>query len=276
MESDVFSVDYLKALAEAYLVPFAINLVLAALVFIIGRTVARVITRVVARLCERAQLDRSLVKFIADLVYALLLMIVVIAALERLGVKTTAAIAVIGAAGLAIGLALQGSLANFATGVLIIMFKPYRVGDVIAAAGSTGKVDAIRIFNTVLVTGDNRQLIIPNGNIFSGSIENLTAMETRRVDMVFGIGYDDDIRRAKQLLEQILADDERVLEDPPPVVAVSELADNSVNFVVRPFVKTADYWSVLFDTTEKVKLVFDENGITIPYPQRDVHLHQAA
>lgn len=272
---DIFSLDYLKHLANGYLVPFLINLVLAGLVFYIGRAVARVLVRAFTNIVG-PKLDASLVKFLADLLYAVLLMIVVITALERLGVKTTAAIAVLGAAGLAIGLALQGSLGNFASGVMIILFKPYRVGDFVSVAGNSGTVEAIRIFNTVLITPDNRTILIPNGQITSGSIENLTVRGERRVDMVFGIGYDDDIKKAKELLRRIVSEDERVMAEPAPLVALSELADSSVNFVVRPWVKASDYWAVKFDITERVKLEFDANGISIPFPQRDVHVHNVA
>lgn len=275
-DSGFWTVANFQKLAEEHVVPFAINLVLALLVFVIGRIGAKIITRVVVRVCERAKVDESLTKFIADLVYALLLMIVVIASLERLGIKTTAAIAVLGAAGLAVGLALQGSLGNFASGVLLIIFKPYQVGDLVTLAGTTGVVESIQIFNTMLLTGDNKTVILPNGSITGSTIVNITKKGQLRVDMVFGIGYDDDLKKAKELLMQILNEDERILEDPPPQVAVSELADSSVNFVVRPWVEAKDFWGVKFDTTEKVKLVFDENGISIPFPQQDVHMHQAA
>jgi len=273
---DFFSVDHLEALADRYLVPFSVNLALAILVFLIGRAVARLIVRAIGRVAERAKLDESLRKFLCDMSYAVLLMVVVITALERLGIKTTAAIAVLGAAGLAVGFALQSSLGNFASGVMIIVFKPYKVGDVVTVAGQTGKVDGVKIFNTVLVTPDNLTMMIPNGQITAGTIVNLTALGTRRVDLVFGIGYGDDIKKAKELLDKLVREDSRVLADPAPVVAVSELADSSVNFVVRPWCAVADYWDVRFSLIERVKLEFDAAGISIPFPQRDVHLHQLA
>jgi small conductance mechanosensitive channel len=273
---DIFSVEYAEHLADAYAVPFAINLVLAALVFFVGRIIARALERFAGRLFERANMDRSLSNFLCDLIYALLLMIVIIAAFERLGVKTTAAIAVLGAAGLAIGLALQGSLGNFAPGVMLIFFKPYAVGDVVTVAGSTGTVESIQIFTTVLLTADNQKIIIPNGQITSDSITNITALETRRVDLVFGIGYGDDIVKARGIIESVINADERILKDPAPVIAVNELGDNSVNFVVRPWCKTSDYWAVRWSVIEQVKIAFDANGISIPFPQRDVHIHQAA
>ena len=175
---------------------------------------------------------------------------------------------------LAIGFALQGSLANFASGVMLVIFRPFKTGDYVEAGGSSGSVEEITIFNTVLKTPDNKKVIVPNSKITADNITNYSAQEVRRIDMVFGIGYDDDLRRAKQSLEQMLAEDERVLKEPAPLVAVLELADSSVNFAVRPWVKREHYWDVHFDLTEKVKLAFDEQGISIPFPQTDVHLHQ--
>ena len=271
---DFFSVEYLEKLVHQYLVPFAINLLIAILVFYIGRAIARLIVRVLGNVAQRSKVDESLTKFLLDLAYGLLMAVVFIAVLERLGIKTTAAVAILGAMGLAVGFAMQGSLGNFASGVMIIIFKPYKVGDVVSVAGHTGKVDSIQVFNTVLVTPDNRRIMIPNGQVTSGSIENITALDTRRVDIVFGIGYDDDIKKAKEMIEGILESDSRILPEPAPQVAVSELGDNSVNFVVRPWCKTGDYWGVMFDTLERLKQAADENGISIPYPQRDVHLFQ--
>jgi len=273
---DFLSPENLKAMFDTYVVPFAINLVLAALVFFFGRIVARVIVRLVDKLLNRANVDESLRKFLGDVIYSALLVVVVIAALERLGVKTTAAVAVLGAAGLAIGLALQGSLGNFASGVMIVGFRPYSVGDVVSVAGLTGKVEAVKIFNTVLMTPDNRRIIVPNGSITSGPIENITAMPTRRIDLVFGIGYGDDIDKAREIINKVLAAETRLLPDPEPQVAVAELADSSVNFVVRPWVKTEDYWGARFDLIETMKKEFDANGISIPFPQQDVHMHQVA
>jgi len=194
---------------------------------------------------------------------------------QMVGIETTSFIAILAAAGLAIGLALQGSLANFAGGVLILMFRPYKVGDFVDAQGVTGTVDEIQIFNTVIMTGDNKRIIVPNGAISNGIITNFSAEATRRVDFIFGIGYDDDIAQAKSTLKRIFAEDDRVFTDPEPLVVVSELADSSVNFTCRVWVNAADYWGVFFDTTEKVKLVFDKENISIPYPQSDVHIHQA-
>jgi len=219
----------------------------------------------------KSKMDDILINFVASIFKTILLLFVVIAALDQLGVDTTSLIALLGAAGLAIGLALQSSLQNFASGVMLIIFRPFKAGDFVEVAGTAGVVETISIFSSTLRTGDNREIIIPNGSIYGGTITNYSARETRRVDMVFGIGYDDDIKKAKQMLDDIVNADERVLADPKPVIAVSELADSSVNFVVRPWVKTADYWAVLWDLTEEVKLKFDEAGISIPYPQMDVH-----
>jgi small conductance mechanosensitive channel len=271
---DFFSVDYLKGLVHAYLVPFGINLLLAAIVFLVGRMVARFIVKFADGVMTRANVDLSLKKFLGDLLYAVLLLVVVIATLGRLGVETTAAVAVLGAAGLAIGFALQGSLANFAAGVMIILYKPYRVGEVVNVAGHIGTVQAIHIFNTIMLSADSRTIIIPNGQITSGTIENLSAAGIRRVDMTIGIGYGDDMKQAKEVMMAVLEADDRVLKDPPPEVAVAELGDSSVNLVVRPWCTAGDYWAVKFDMTERIKNALDANGISIPFPQRDVHLHQ--
>ncbi len=269
------SANYLQYVANQYLVPFGIRLVVAFLVFYIGKAVAKAIVRAVDKMTE-GKLDDSLRRFLMSILRALLYMVVVIAALDRLGVETTAAIAILGAAGLAIGLSLQGTLGNFAAGVMLILFRPYKIGDVINAGGHTGKVQGIEVFNTLLLTGDNRKIIIPNGQIVGGSIENLSAMPTRRVDMVFGIGYGDDIKKAKGILDELIAADDRILKDPAPTVAVGELADSSVNFIVRPWVNSKDYWAVKWSLTEAVKLRFDQEGISIPFPQQDVYMHNVA
>ncbi len=253
---------------------YAVKIVGALAIIIIGRIVAGMLSKMVMRLMRKGNTDETLTKFVGSLVRITLLVFVIIAALGTLGVQTTAFVAIIGAAGLAIGFALQGSLSNFAAGVMLIIFRPFKVGDSVEAGGSAGAVEEIRIFNTIIRTWDNKEVIIPNSKITGDTIVNSSAKDTRRVDMVFGIGYDDDIRKAKEIFEQILADDDRVLKDPVPTIALSELADSSVNFIVRPWVKRDDYWGVFFDTTEKVKLTFDEKGISIPYPQQDVHLYK--
>ena len=222
---------------------------------------------------REARMDYMLISFVSSILSVFLLLLVVVASLGRLGVDTTSLIALVGAAGLAIGLSLQDSLKNFAAGVLLIIFRPFKEGDFVEVAGTSGIVEHIAIFNTILRSGDNRELTVPNGQIYTDTIVNYSKRPTRRVDMVFGIGYDDDLLKAKQVLLSILEADERILKDPAPVVAVSELADSSVNFIVRPWVANADYWPVLWSITEQVKLRFDEEGISIPYPQLDVHNH---
>ena len=265
-----FSLENLQSL----LVSYGLNVLWAIVILLIGRWLAGLFTGMLKKGLSRAEVDPGLTSFLGTLVYYAILTFVIIAALARVGVQTTSIIAVLGAAGLAVGLALQGALANFAAGVLILFFKPYRVGDLVEIAGATGKVESIQIFTTVLETPDQKTVIVPNAQATGGNIVNYTVKGTRRLDMVFGIGYADDLLKAKGLLEQVLAEDGRVLQDPPPTVAVLELADSSVNFAVRPFVKVADYWPVLFDTTEKVKLLFDQEGVSIPFPQQDVHLFQ--
>jgi small conductance mechanosensitive channel len=208
------------------------------------------------------------------MVYYALLIFVVIAALGQIGIQTASFVAIVGAAGLAIGLAMQGSLSNFAAGVLIIIFKPFKIGDFVEMAGTAGVVENIMIFTTEMKTGDNKKIIVPNSSVLGGVITNYSANDTRRVDLVMGIGYNDDIDKAKQVLEEIINADERILKDPAPLIAVSELADSSVNFAVRPWVKSADYWAVYFSLNETVKKRFDQEGISIPYPQQDIHLHK--
>jgi len=258
-----------------YVIPWAMNIGMAIAIFIIGRMVAGIVVNVVRKLLEKAGTDDMLTNFVCSIAKAVLMLFIVIAALNQLGVDTTSFIALIGAAGLAVGLSLQSTLQNFAAGVMLILFKPFKLGDFIEAGGSAGVVEKITIFNTIMKTGDNREIIVPNGDIYGGTITNNSARDTRRIDMVFGIGYDDDIKKAKDLLNEILAADDRILKDPAPLVAVAELADSSVNFNVRPWVKSADYWKVLYDVTEKVKLTFDENKISIPYPQMDIHMDKS-
>jgi small conductance mechanosensitive channel len=253
---------------------YGIKVLAAVVIFIVGKWVAKAIRGLVQRMMRKAQMDETLLKFVGNLTYIALLAFIIIAALSQLGIQTTSFIAVLGAAGLAIGLALQGSLANFAAGFLMILFRPIRVGDYIEGAGVAGTVEEIQIFTTTLVTPDNKTVIIPNASLTGDNIVNWTMKGTRRVDMVMGIGYDDDIDKAKQIMADILAEDERILKDPAPQIAMIELADSSVNFVVRPWANASDYWGVYMGITEKIKKAFDANGISIPYPQRDVHLYQ--
>ncbi len=253
---------------------YGMKIVGALAILIIGRIVVGIITGAVKKIMRKSKTDETLVKFLSSLTKTGLLVILFIVILNQLGVQTTSFVAIIGAIGLAIGFALQGSLSNFAAGVMLILFRPFKAGDFVEAGGTIGSVEEIGIFSTIMKTPDNKKIIVPNSNITGGNIINYSAKETRRVDLVFGIGYDDNLKKAKQILEQILQADDRILKDPAPVVAVSELGDSSVNFVVRPWVKSSDYWSVYWDLTEKVKLTFDAEGISIPYPQQDVHMHQ--
>jgi small conductance mechanosensitive channel len=266
----------IEKMISIYVVPWSINIALAIVVFIVGRLVAKVLVKVLERLLVRAKVDAMLVEFIGSIASAALILFVIIASLDMLGVNTTSLIAMLGAAGLAVGLALQGSLQNFASGVLLIIFRPFQVGNYIDAGGISGTVEKITIFNTIMLTPDNREIIVPNGSVYGGTITNYSARDTRRVDMVFGISYGDDIKKAKDILMQAMESDERILKDPVPMVALAELADSSVNFVVRPWVNAADYWGVKFDFTEKIKLSFDQNGVSIPFPQMDLHMNQAA
>ena len=254
-----------------YISLYAIRIVGSILIFFVGKWVARVITSLFIRGMEKSNLDETLRKFLDDIVYGLLLVVVVLAALNNLGVNTTSFVAILGAAGLAVGLAFKDTFSNIGAGVLLIVFRPFTVGNFIQVAGESGVVEEINLFSVMMKTGDNKQIIIPNSSIIGGNITNFSAKETRRVDFVFGIGYDDDLKLAKTTLEEIINEDERVLKDPATFVAVSELADSSVNFVVRAWVKSSDYWGVYFDTLEKVKLTFDEKNISIPYPQMDIH-----
>ncbi len=245
-------------------------------ILIIGWMVAKFVTGLMRKGMTRGQVDSTLIGFVSNLAFMGLMALVVISALGQLGVNTTSFAAIIAAAGLAVGFALQGSLGNFAAGVMLIIFRPFKTGDFVEAGGVAGVVEDVQVFATIIRTGDNKKITVPNGLITGSSIVNYSAKPTRRVDMVFGIGYDDDIKQAKQILEDVVSADQRVLADPPPTIAVTELADSSVNFVVRPWVNSGDYWPVRFDITENVKLAFDKQGISIPFPQTDVHVHQSA
>lgn len=257
-----------------YLTVYGLRVVAAVAIFIIGRWVAGGVANLIKRMMQKSKTDETLVKFVRSLCYIAMLAFVIIAALNQLGIQTASFIAVLGAAGLAIGLALQGSLGNFAAGVLMIIFKPFKVGDFIEGAGIAGVVEEIQIFTTKLLTPDNKTVIVPNAKMTGDNIVNYTMKGTRRVDMVFGIGYDDDIDQARKVIQDIINADERVLKDPAPMVAVSELGDSSVNFTARAWTAAGDYWSFYFDTTEKVKKQFDAEGISIPFPQRDVHVYE--
>jgi small conductance mechanosensitive channel len=255
-------------------IEFGMKTVVAIVIFVVGRIVARMLTKGLRKLMQAQEVDKILETFVSNLVYWTVMIFVIIAAINQIGVQTTSLIAVMGAAGLAVGLALQGSLSNFAAGVLIVMFRPYRVGDFVEAAGIAGVVEQVQILTTILRTGDNKRIIVPNSQIMSSIITNYSANDKRRIDMVFGVSYSDDLDKVRANLEELIAADERILKDPAPVIAVSELADSSVNFIVRPWVATADYWAVFWDLTEAVKKRFDREGISIPFPQQDVYIHK--
>lgn len=240
-------------------------------IFYIGKKVAKFLVSILEKMMQKSSFDETLSKFALSVIHVALLVFVALAALSNLGIETTSFVAIIGAAGLAVGLALKDTLSNIGAGVLIIIFKPFKLTDFVEAGGVAGVVEEINLFSTIFKTGDNKVIIVPNSSVIGGSITNYSKKETRRVDFTFGIGYDDDLKLAKQILEEVSNSDERVLKDPAAFVAVSALADSSVNFVVRVWVKKDDYWGVFFDITEKVKLTFDEKGITIPYPQMQVH-----
>ncbi len=263
-------INYLEDAIQLY----ALDIVIALLIIILGRWVVKGIRSVFGKVLKKRGVDETLSRFMSNIVYALLMAVVFIAAIGQLGVDTTSLVAIIGAAGLAVGLALQGSLSNFASGVMIIIFKPFVAGHYVEAGGVAGTVEEVSVFTTTLRTPDNKIIILPNGQVTGGSITNYSVEQKRRIDFVFGIGYGDDIKKAKEIMTEVISSDERVLKDPAPTIGVLELADSSVNFAVRPWVKTADYWSVYWDIMERMKLRFDEEGISIPFPQTDVHLFQ--
>jgi len=252
---------------------FGISLFIALSILIIGRQVVKILIKVISTALERSNTEDTVRIFVTNLLNTLLMIVVFIAAINQLGIQTTSIIAVLGAAGLAIGLALQGSLSNFAAGILIVIYRPYKVGDYIQADNHLGTVDDIQIFSTVLKTPDNKLVIVPNGSIMNGSIVNFSNQDKRRVDIIASCSYEDDIDKVKSVLADILSKDDRILNEPKPRIAVSELADSSVNFIVRPWVKNSDYLDVYYSLLEEIKKRFDQEGIAIPYPQTDVHIH---
>ncbi|WP_316901604.1 mechanosensitive ion channel domain-containing protein [Pseudodesulfovibrio indicus] len=268
-----FNITQLTETLTFYVTQYGLRILVALLVFIIGRMIAKGVANGSKKVMLKASVDETLAAFLKNIIYYALLAAVVIAALGQAGINVTSFLAVLGAAGLAVGLALKDSLSNFAAGVMLILLKFFRKGDYVTVGGQSGTVSAINIFNTVLTTPDNKVITVPNSAVLGGTITNVTANDTRRVDMVFGIGYDDDLLKAKKTLERIISEEPRILPEPAPVIQVNELGDSSVNFVVRPWTKTGDYWGVYFAITEKVKLVFDAEGISIPYPQTDVHVY---
>ncbi len=269
------SVQYLQ-ITKDWLIANGSGILVAIIILVIGRWLAMWLASLGRKAMIKGGVDETLSRFLGKLIYYGLLTAVVIAAADQMGIKTTSFLAILGAAGLAIGLALKDSLSNFASGVMLILFRPFKVGDYVTAGGVSGTVQQIDIFSTIFLTVDNQKIIVPNAGITSGVITNVNAEPTRRIDLVVGIGYDDDIRKAKNTLEDLVLAEKRILEDPAPIVAVSELADSSVNLIVRPWVQTEDYWGVRLDLIEKIKLTFDEKGISFPYPQQDVHMYQQA
>lgn len=272
------NIDY-QALLNQFIAnagEYSIRVIAALAIFVIGRWVVGALTRALRTLMEKRNIDIALRSFVTSLIYWVLIAFVLVAVLSQLGIETTSFVAMLGAAGLAVGLALQGSLANFASGVLIILFRPFHVGDYVEAGGTAGVVQDINILTTVMFTPDNKKIIVPNSAVMAGTITNYSANDTRRLDLVYGVSYDDDVRKVQRILEEIIAAEPRCLKDPQPTIGVLAHADSSINFAVRPWVNKADYWAVFFDLNKTVKLRFDEEGITIPYPQRDVHLFPAA
>ncbi|MEZ8144397.1 mechanosensitive ion channel protein [Enterovibrio norvegicus FF-33] len=257
------------------LLQYAVNVISALVIIIIGNWVVKKIAGTVAKVLRKKDLDNAVVEFVHTFIRYLLFVIVLIAALGKLGVQTASVVAVIGAAGLAVGLALQGSLSNFAAGVLIVAFRPFKSGDYVEIAGVAGSVDSIQIFSTVLKTPDNKMIVVPNGGVISSPITNYSRHDTRRIDFVVGVSYNADLKKTKDVLTRVLAAESRLLAEPEPTIGVVELADSSVNLVVRPWVRTGDYWPVYFDLLQAIKEALDEEGIEIPFPQMDVHVQKS-
>jgi len=253
---------------------YGLKLILAILTLTIGLWFIKIVVRGFSSIMDRRNLDQSLKPFLRTLVSTLLKVMLVISVMGMVGIEMTSFIAILGAVGLAVGMALSGTLQNFAGGVMILIFKPFKVGDYIDATGYSGTVHEIQIFNTIMKTSDNKTIIIPNGSLSSSSMINYSIEATRRVDMTFSTGYNDDIKKTKDVLNNLIDEDERILRDPEPFVAISQLADSAVNFVVKVWCNSSDYWGIYHDMQEKVKITFDHEGISIPYPQREIHVHQ--
>lgn len=264
---------WLESHSELF-IQYGVNILAAIVILFIGNIIVKTISNSVAKLLEKKQMDQAVVHFISSLVRYVLFVIVLIAALGKVGVQTASVVAVIGAAGLAVGLALQGSLANFAAGVLIVAFRPFKAGDYVEIGGVAGSVESIQIFQTVLTTPDNKMIVVPNGSVISSAIVNYSRHATRRIDYVIGVSYKADLKKTKEVITRVLESESRLLQTPAPTVGVVALADSSVNFVVRPWVKTAEYWDVYFDLLQAIKEGLDAEGIEIPFPQMDVHLNK--
>lgn len=266
--------DIIKQL-QVVVSQYGLQVLGAVATLVLGIWLAKILSKSLGKVLKKRNVEETLIKFTVSLIKVALITFVIISAASQIGIQTASFVAVIGAAGLAIGFALQGSLSNLAAGVMLIIFKPIKVGDYIEGGGALGSVEAVGIFITSLLTPDNKVIYVPNSTLTNGNITNYSAKDTRRVDMVFGIGYSDDIDKAKNVIQSVLNNDSRVLKEPAPQIVVSELGDSSVNFNVRPWVNTSNYWGVYFDTTEQVKKKFDEQNISIPFPQRDVHMYQS-
>jgi small conductance mechanosensitive channel len=271
MEKDMQQfLDFLEK-NQQLILSYSVKVLVALVILYLGRWLSKSLTRMLEKALIHRKVDRAVVSFLSGIIQAAIMVATILIALSQVGIQTASFIAILGAAGLAIALALQGSLSNFASGVLIILFRPFRAGDFVDAAGVSGVVEKIEIFQTVLKSPDNKRIIVPNSQITGSAIINYSAEKTRRVDLTVGISYESDLKKAKQLLEQILKADSRILAEPAPVIAVGALADSSVNILIRPWVNAADYWPVYWDTLEKIKLTFDEHQIVIPFPQMDLH-----
>ncbi|NMH59240.1 mechanosensitive ion channel family protein [Alteromonas ponticola] len=270
----LFTAEDIERYINVYAIPWAINIAMAVIIFVIGRIVVSIVMSMFAKVMARSKYDQMLIDFLESIISAVLMLFVIVASLDELGVNTTSLVAILGAAGLAIGLSLQDSLKNFAAGVMLLVFKPFKSGNFVECAGTAGTVQKIGIFTSTLTSVDNKEIIIPNGKIYSDRITNYSARDTRRCDMTFGIGYDDDLRKAKAVLQELVDEEERILKEPACLIGVNDLGDNSVNFTVRPWVASSDFLAVKLAFTEAVKLRFDEEGISIPYPQMDVHIHK--
>ncbi|MBY6017641.1 mechanosensitive ion channel family protein [Ferrimonas balearica] len=266
------SIESLMDQAPDLLMVYGTRVLLAIVIFIVGRWLAKSVAKGVSKVLVKRQMDQTVVGFVSNMVSAVITAFTFIAVLGQLGVQTASLVAVLGAAGLAVGLALQGSLSNFASGVLLVVFRPCKAGDYVEAAGVAGTVEEISIFSTTLVTPDNKRIVAPNSAVMNGVIVNYSAKERRRVDMVVGVSYDADLRQVKEVITDVVTSHELVLKDPEPVIEVLELGASSVDFVVRPWVKTADFWTVRFDLMREIKLRLDQENIGIPYPQMDVHV----
>jgi len=272
----MFTASDIERYINTYAIPWAINIAMAIAIFVIGRIIVGILLSVFRRVMAKSKYDEMLINFVESIVSAILMLFVIVASLDQLGVDTTSLVAIVGAAGLAIGLSLQDSLKNFAAGVMLLVFKPFKQGNYVEAAGTAGVVQKIGIFHTVMTSLDNKEITIPNGKIYSDNITNYSAKDTRRCDMTFGIGYDDDLLKAKRILQELVDEETRIMKEPACLIGVAELGDSSVNFTVRPWVAAADNLAVRLDFTEAVKLRFDAEGISIPYPQMDVHFFKEA